>query len=267
MGPLTSTPHASRMEKMLVWLPWHTGSPPFSAEARIQLACLIRQVQGGRLRKLPSSRPRPDLGPEVYDARLRDQANDWVITYRTYLDAIVVVEALRYAPEVERYVWAYLARLRDYEERRPHIEGTWWQVGDVTGFLQLTREQATLVDIRVALAAELLRWRRERLWSHEDLAQALGSSRSRVAKMELPDASVSIDLLVKSLLVLGLSRVRLGVLIGRGAREERASVRAIDEQTEAERDELCREVPTPLPIALARALWQAPEDLRRTLGL
>ena len=201
------------MEKMLVWLPWHTGSPPFSIEARIQLGCLLRQVQRGRLAKLPSSRPRPDLGVGVFDSRLRDRPTDRTITYRKCPDAIVIVEVLPDAPEYREHTWAILTRLRDYEERRTQVEGSWWQVGDVAEFLQLTPGQAALVDIRVALADRLTRLRRDRGWRHTDLAMELGSSRSRVAKMELPDLSVSIDLFVKALLALGLSRVQLGSLI------------------------------------------------------
>ncbi len=209
------------MERMLVWLPWHRESPPFSAAARIQLGCLLRQSQRRRFARLPSSRPRPDLGAEVFDARLRDRPTDRIVTYRLYRDAIVIVEVLPDAPEYRQYSWAVLTRLRDYEERRPHVEGTWWQVGDVVEFLQLTPEQAALVDIRVALADELSRLRSNRGWSQTDLARALGSSRSRVAKMEMPDASVSIDLFVKSLLLLGRSRVEVGALIA-GVRAESA---------------------------------------------
>jgi hypothetical protein len=210
----TSSPNISLMERMLIWLPWHKGSPPFSAEARVQLGCLLRQAQrGGRLTKLPYSKPRPDLGPEVFESRVRDRPTDRTVTYRMYPDAIVIVEVLPDAPEYRVHTWAILTRLRDYEEQRTQLEGTWWQVGDVAEFLQLTPEQAALVGIRAALAAQLVQVRRDRRWGQADLARELGSSRSRIAKMELPDSSVSIDLFVKSLLALGLSRGELGSVI------------------------------------------------------
>jgi hypothetical protein len=128
-------------------------------------------------------------------------------------DAIVVVEVLPDRPEFRMFTYPILARLRDYEERRPHLEGSWWRVGDVGEFLQLTPNQRAIVDIRVALANGISQARSERHWTHADLAKELGSSRSRVAKMEMPDSSVAIDLYVKSLLALGLSRVQLGFLI------------------------------------------------------
>ena len=41
----------------------------------------------------------------------------------------------------------------------------------------------------------------------------IGSSQSRVAKMEAGDASVSVDLLLRSLLALGVKRVELAAAI------------------------------------------------------
>jgi hypothetical protein len=46
---------------------------------------------------------------------------------------------------------------------------------------------------------------------------ALGSSQSRFAKIEAADASVSVDLLVKSLLGLGATREQVGGVIARAA--------------------------------------------------
>ncbi|MEX2495998.1 MAG: helix-turn-helix transcriptional regulator [Woeseia sp.] len=46
-----------------------------------------------------------------------------------------------------------------------------------------------------------------------ELARAIRSSQSRVAKMEAGDPTVSIDLLVKSLLALGVSKKELGRVI------------------------------------------------------
>ena len=51
--------------------------------------------------------------------------------------------------------------------------------------------------------------------TQSELAQSLQSSQSRVAKMEAGDPSVSLDLLVKSLLVLGASNKELAAIIAR----------------------------------------------------
>ena len=55
--------------------------------------------------------------------------------------------------------------------------------------------------------------RERRGWTQLQVARHLGSSQSRVAKMEAADASVSLDLLVKSLLALGVSRGEVGRVI------------------------------------------------------
>jgi transcriptional regulator with XRE-family HTH domain len=44
----------------------------------------------------------------------------------------------------------------------------------------------------------------------DDLASRLGSSQSRVAKLEAADATVSLDLLIRGLLALGASRREIG---------------------------------------------------------
>ena len=53
--------------------------------------------------------------------------------------------------------------------------------------------------------------------TQSQVVKRLGSSQSRVAKMEAADASVSLDLLVKSLLALGASRGEVGSVIGKAA--------------------------------------------------
>jgi transcriptional regulator with XRE-family HTH domain len=51
--------------------------------------------------------------------------------------------------------------------------------------------------------------------SQGQLARLLGSSQSRVAKMEAGDPSVSLDLLIRSLLAMGATREELARTIRR----------------------------------------------------
>jgi transcriptional regulator with XRE-family HTH domain len=53
-------------------------------------------------------------------------------------------------------------------------------------------------------------------FSQTQLAKAVQSDQSRVAKMESGDPTVSLHLLVRSLLALGASNRDLGRIIGRG---------------------------------------------------
>ncbi|MBX9929411.1 MAG: helix-turn-helix domain-containing protein [Gemmatimonadaceae bacterium] len=95
-------------------------------------------------------------------------------------------------------------------EKARRLEAAGWKVGSAQEFLGLSDEEAMLVAVRAELATALREARLERRWSQTQLARELGSSQSRVAKMEAADPSVSIDLLVRSLIVSGASGKRIG---------------------------------------------------------
>ena len=97
------------------------------------------------------------------------------------------------------------------------LEAAGWRVGDADDFLGLTAEEAAFIELKLALADFLRDLRVQHGWTQTYVARTLGSSQSRVAKMEAADASVSIDLLVKSLLTLGASRKEVGRVISRAA--------------------------------------------------
>lgn len=87
--------------------------------------------------------------------------------------------------------------------KQKRLEKAGWRVGTVTEFLDLTSRESAYVELKLALSKTLNERRRQRKLTQEQLARLLNSSQSRVAKMEAGDPSVSIDLLVRSLLVLG----------------------------------------------------------------
>lgn len=98
-------------------------------------------------------------------------------------------------------------------ERRKLLEAAGWKVGSVREFLGLSDAESALIEIRLALARGL-RLRRERKHlTQTALARRIGSSQSRVAKMETGDPTVSIDLLVRTLLALGADLRELARLI------------------------------------------------------
>jgi predicted XRE-type DNA-binding protein len=101
--------------------------------------------------------------------------------------------------------------------KRTRLEAAGWRVGDTSDFLGLTAEEAAFVELKLALADYLRDIRVQHGWTQTHVAHVLGSSQSRVAKMEAADASVSVDLLVKSLLALGASRKQVGLVIARAA--------------------------------------------------
>lgn len=88
-------------------------------------------------------------------------------------------------------------------EKRKKLEKAGWKMGSTRAFLNLTSEEAALVTIRLALA-EKLKGRRLKLGlSQVDLARKIGSSQSRVAKMEAAGPDISVDLLVRGMLATG----------------------------------------------------------------
>lgn len=99
--------------------------------------------------------------------------------------------------------------------KRRKLEAAGWKAGTADEFLGLTAEEAAYLDIKQTLSQALRERRLKRNLSQVELAKLVNSSQSRVAKMEAGDPSVSMDLLVKSLLVLGASAKDLGKTISR----------------------------------------------------
>ena len=89
------------------------------------------------------------------------------------------------------------------QTKRTKLEAAGWAVGSVKEFLALSDADAALINMKLALSRSLRDWRNRSGLSQVQLAERLQSSQSRVAKMEAGDPSVSMDLLVSSLLLLG----------------------------------------------------------------
>jgi len=87
--------------------------------------------------------------------------------------------------------------------KRTRLEAAGWKVGTAAEFLGLTKQEAAFVEMKLALARCLRVLRVRRKLSQSRVAELVGSSQSRVAKMESGDPSVSIDLLLKSVLAIG----------------------------------------------------------------
>jgi predicted XRE-type DNA-binding protein len=99
------------------------------------------------------------------------------------------------------------------EEKRLKLEQAGWRVGSTEEFLELSPEEANYIELKLALASSLREMRTSKNLTQAELATLLKSSQSRVAKMEAGDPTVSLDLLVRSLLSLGLTWETLAGLI------------------------------------------------------
>lgn len=99
--------------------------------------------------------------------------------------------------------------------KKKRLEKAGWAVGGADAFLGLSKEEAAYLELKLALS-QALRERRTALGlTQAALAKKLGSSQSRVAKMEASDPTVSADLLIRGLLACGASRKEIARAIAR----------------------------------------------------
>ena len=93
--------------------------------------------------------------------------------------------------------------------KKKKLQAKGWVVGGATEFLQLSDEEARYIELKLALAESLKSERLKQNVTQVELAKMIGSSQSRVAKMEAGDPSVTVDLLLKALLTLGVTKKQL----------------------------------------------------------
>jgi DNA-binding XRE family transcriptional regulator len=98
-------------------------------------------------------------------------------------------------------------------EKRKRLEAAGWTVGNTSDFLELTSAETELVELKVKLALLVKELRKNQNLSQNTLAKKMGSSQSRIAKIESGDPSVSLDLIVRALLTSGATRQELAQVI------------------------------------------------------
>jgi ribosome-binding protein aMBF1 (putative translation factor) len=97
--------------------------------------------------------------------------------------------------------------------KKKKLEAAGFKVGDVQEFLQLSDEEMALIDLKVQLVRMLRPARESAGITQGQLAERIGSSQSRVAKMEAASPDVSLDLICKALLAMGITRQVIGKTI------------------------------------------------------
>ena len=98
-------------------------------------------------------------------------------------------------------------------KKKKSIESKGWVVGTAGDFLDLSPEEARYIELKLALSASLKDERQKQGVTQVELAKLIGSSQSRVAKMESGDPTVTADLLLKALLMLGVTKRQLSKII------------------------------------------------------
>src|SRR5260370_6801271 len=94
------------------------------------------------------------------------------------------------------------------------VEGAGWRGGSADEFLGLTKEESALVEMKLGLAGKVKALRAKHRISQATLAARIGSSQSRVAKIEAGDPSVSLDLLIRAALAAGGSKREVAKALG-----------------------------------------------------
>jgi ribosome-binding protein aMBF1 (putative translation factor) len=98
-------------------------------------------------------------------------------------------------------------------DKKARLERAGWVVGDAAQFLKLSAQEQRFVELKLALATGVRQLRERSGLTQAALAKRLGSSQSRVAKMEAADSSVSLDLMMRSLLSIGATAGEIARLI------------------------------------------------------
>lgn len=99
------------------------------------------------------------------------------------------------------------------QAKKKKLEAAGWKVGTVQEFLNLTPEETAYIELRLRLGDAVRKLRKRKRLTQEQLANLMGSSQSRVAKAEAADSSISLDLLIRSLLAMGVSNRDLAQVI------------------------------------------------------
>lgn len=98
-------------------------------------------------------------------------------------------------------------------KKRGKLLAAGYQVTDSLDWLGLTPQERAIVGMRVNLALEIERIRKEKKLTQEAIAKRIGTKQSGVARMLRCPASATIDGLVKTLLALGATPKRIAALI------------------------------------------------------
>ena len=98
-------------------------------------------------------------------------------------------------------------------EKRQRLEAAGFKIGSADEFLGLSPGETALVSLRFLLAQEVRRRRVRLHCSQAELARRMGSSQSRVAKLEAAESDVSMDLLFRALFATGAKMREVGKVV------------------------------------------------------
>lgn len=75
------------------------------------------------------------------------------------------------------------------QSKREKLQAQGWSVGDAATFLDLSREEAEYIEVKLTLSQQVRHHRQQQRLTQEEVVRLAGSSQSRVAKMEAGDST------------------------------------------------------------------------------
>jgi hypothetical protein len=82
-------------------------------------------------------------------------------------------------------------------KKRQALEAAGWRFGDAADFLELTDEERQIVEFRLMVGRGVRRLRENHRLTQQQLADRIGSTQSRIAKIEAASREVSLDLMLR----------------------------------------------------------------------
>ncbi len=92
------------------------------------------------------------------------------------------------------------------KEKIQRLKDVGWNTGTVQEFLDLTDSESAFIEVRVALFEAFQKIRKEKKLTQKQAAELLRTSQSRISKMESGDPTVTLDLMIRSLVTLGVKK-------------------------------------------------------------
>jgi len=97
--------------------------------------------------------------------------------------------------------------------RKAKLQKAGFKVGTVKEFLGLSDAEMMIIDMRITLGKRIRAARERQQLTQSDLAKRIRSSQPRVAKIEAGEEGVSLDLMTKAALAVGMTRKQIAKAI------------------------------------------------------
>jgi DNA-binding XRE family transcriptional regulator len=104
-------------------------------------------------------------------------------------------------------------------ETQKRLEEDGWVFGDAQSFLGLSDAEIDYIDLQITLSCAVRERRIQQGLTQQQLADLIGSSQSRIAKIEAGHPRASCDLLIRALFAMGVRLRELAELIEPGIQE------------------------------------------------